>query len=75
MHAKDWPLPTVEIRCDHCGRHGRYRKQGFVDLVGEDTALSEENQEYLNRGRFAWIVPKNPCEFNGSELPIWHSGK
>jgi len=39
MKARDYPLPTVEICCDHCGRHGRYRKERFVELVGEETEL------------------------------------
>ncbi len=41
MKAKDWPFPIVEIRCDHCGRHGVYRKARFVKIVGEDTQLSD----------------------------------
>lgn len=40
MKAKDWPLPTVEIKCDHCGRHGIYPKVRFVEIVGAETQLS-----------------------------------
>lgn len=41
MKAKDYPLPYVEIGCDHCGRYGRMLKQTFVDLVGPDTELPQ----------------------------------
>ncbi|WP_027237809.1 hypothetical protein [Leisingera caerulea] len=41
MRAKDYPLPLVEIACDYCGRHGKYRKSRFTDLVGENTELPQ----------------------------------
>lgn len=41
MKARDYPFPTVEIACDHCGRFGRYRKERFVEIVGADTDLPQ----------------------------------
>lgn len=41
MKAKDYPLSTVEIACDYCGRYGRYRKERFVEIVGGETGLPE----------------------------------
>jgi len=41
VQARDFPLPTIEIACDHCGRFGRYSKARFVDLVGEETELPQ----------------------------------
>ncbi|SFU97201.1 hypothetical protein SAMN04488527_1606 [Aliiroseovarius crassostreae] len=39
MRAWDYPFPVVVIRCDACGRAGRYSKARFVELVGRDTQL------------------------------------
>lgn len=41
MQAKDYPLPLVEITCDQCGRHGKYKKSTFVQLVGPNTELPQ----------------------------------
>lgn len=41
MRVKDFPLPTVEIQCDYCGRFGRYSKVRFLEIVGEDTELPQ----------------------------------
>ncbi len=40
MKAKDYPLPSVEIRCTYCGRHGVYSKNRFIEIVGGETELS-----------------------------------
>lgn len=39
MRAWDYPREIVVIRCDKCGRKGRYSKARFVELVGKDTSL------------------------------------
>ncbi|KAJ54538.1 hypothetical protein ACMU_17680 [Actibacterium mucosum KCTC 23349] len=33
--------PIVEIRCDTCGRHGRYARERFAEIVDPDTPLPE----------------------------------
>lgn len=38
--AQDFPFDTVEIRCDHCGRHGKYSKARFVEIVGAETDMA-----------------------------------
>ena len=39
MRVWDYPFEIVNIRCDACGRKGRYSKARFLALVGRSTAL------------------------------------
>lgn len=41
MQAKNWPHDRVVIRCDQCGREGRYSKERFIEKVGPDTAMHD----------------------------------
>lgn len=41
MKAKDWPEDTVTVRCEICGREGRYSKRRFVEIVGTETAMHD----------------------------------
>ena len=40
MRAFDFPYETVEISCPTCGRHGRYSKARFCEIVGRSTHLA-----------------------------------
>lgn len=37
MRAFDYPYDPVMLACDKCGRHGRYSKRRFLELVGRNT--------------------------------------
>ncbi|HBN31648.1 MAG TPA: hypothetical protein DD416_10615 [Rhodobacteraceae bacterium] len=39
MRAFDFPYEVVEVSCPECGRHGRYSKARFCEIVGRDTQL------------------------------------
>ncbi len=41
MKAKDYPFESVRISCTNCGRHGRYSRAAFVELVGAETELPD----------------------------------
>ncbi len=41
MKAKDYPFDSVRISCTKCGRHGRYSRAAFVELVGAETELPD----------------------------------
>ena len=41
VKAKDYPFDTVRISCTKCGRHGRYSRAAFVELVGAETELPD----------------------------------
>ncbi|QEP30414.1 hypothetical protein [Pukyongiella litopenaei] len=40
MRAWDYPLETVTVACETCGRFGRYPKRRFIELVGHNTSLA-----------------------------------
>ena len=54
--AADYPLQQVRIACRKCGREGVYRREMFIELVGEETTLPDA----LAR------MPKNACEIIAS---------
>ncbi len=41
MRANDFPFPTVEVKCDTCGRYGQYSKERFCEIVGPLTQLPD----------------------------------
>ena len=38
---REYPLPTVQIDCERCGRAGRYRVEGMVARFGAGAALPD----------------------------------
>lgn len=38
---RDYPGDVVELVCEPCGRHGRYRKDALVERFGEAEGLPD----------------------------------
>ena len=40
-NTKDFPTDPIEIKCQKCGRHGRYRKAMLVGKYGSEIVLPD----------------------------------
>ena len=38
---KDFPTDPIEIHCQKCGHHGRYRKATLIEKYGSDIVLPD----------------------------------
>ena len=41
LFMTDHPTDPIEIDCQKCGRHGRYRKATLIEKYGRDTVLPD----------------------------------
>lgn len=41
MKAKNWPHDVVIVRCEPCGREGRYSKRRYMEIVGAEKAMHD----------------------------------
>ena len=55
LTAADYPNETVTIRCESCGREGRYRRQTLVDRFGGDMVLPEILDRIAGCERNTWL--------------------
>ncbi len=69
MRAWDFPKQTIVVRCETCGREGRYTKAQFLALVGEHARLAEALSRITagcprrtKGGAGASAEPARPCQ-------------
>jgi hypothetical protein len=41
LTPRTYPTDNVTVRCDQCGRLGRYRRDTLADRFGSDTAMPD----------------------------------
>ncbi len=39
LNPRTYPSDTITVRCDQCGREGRYRRATLLDRFGPDMAM------------------------------------
>lgn len=55
LTAADYPTEMVTIRCESCGREGRYRRQSLIDRFGGDMELPEILDRLAGCERNTWL--------------------
>ena len=41
LTPRTYPSDTITVRCDQCGRVGRYRRETLLDRFGPDMAMPD----------------------------------
>ena len=58
----DHPTDPIEIDCQKCGRHGRYRKATLIEIYSDDTVLPDLLALLTNDCEFRNKLGNQGCE-------------